>query len=112
MTPTPSPHSSFHEQFRFGRNRRQRTANPYPAANHVTPTQLQAQTPTQPQTETPPTRHDLMSDDDGDIEDIEQEEDGDLDDEIEHGVNEVHEGEEEEEGEEGEEEGGIEEGAS
>lgn len=42
MTPTPSPHSSLQDHFRFGRSRRPRNANPYDASYTITPTQAQA----------------------------------------------------------------------
>jgi hypothetical protein len=98
MTPTPSPHSSFQDHFRFGRNRRQRNTNPYDASHNVTPTQAQSQDhePVSPHIDEGV--DELSSEENGDVQDLEHDgEDGEMD-------------EEENDGEDDEEEGGIEEG--
>jgi hypothetical protein len=108
MTPTPSPHSSFADNFRFGRRRQQRNANPYDASHNGTPTQNQAQV--QEEGSVPPHvdgANEESSGEDVELEDgeIENEEvDDEVDGEMEEEGNAVEEGEEEEEGD-------IEEGA-
>lgn len=103
MTPTPSPHSSFADNIRFGRRRAQRNTNPYDATRNITPTQI-----VQPQEQEPVSPHVDGANEESSGEDIELE-DGEIENEE---IDEV-DGEIEEEGnnveEEGEEEGEIEE---
>jgi hypothetical protein len=99
MTPTPPARSSFSDNFRFGRPRRQRDVNPFDSSNHATPTH--ATQPVSP------------LEDEGAGEDSDEEHEEGHEDDREAVDEDEEEGDLEEEGEEGEEEeeGGIEEGA-
>lgn len=98
MNPTPPPHSSFADNFRF-RSRRQRHVNPYDPNHNTTPTQAHS----------PPQVTPLVDDEDGDGEGAAEElsdaefEDEDGDGDLERDIEEEHNDGEEEEG-------GIEEG--